>query len=76
MVNDSAAYSTNQINGNEVAYGNWEDDILGMWGGLDIVVDPFTSALQATINVTVNAFIDNVVRHIGSFAWSSDAANQ
>lgn len=75
-VNDTAAYSTTQLNGNEVAYGNFEDAIIGMWGGVDITIDPFTSMGQGTINLTMNVFVDNLVRHVGSFAWSSDAANQ
>jgi hypothetical protein len=75
-VNGYRAYSTNQIDLSEVVFGNWEDDVLGMWGGLDIVIDPYTSAQQATINVTVNAFVDNAVRHAASFAWSTDSAAQ
>ena len=76
MVNDTAAYSTTQINSNEVAYGNVLDFVLGMWAGVDITIDPFTSAQQATINLTMNVFIDNLVRHVGSFAWSTDNGNQ
>ncbi len=75
-VNMYRAYSTNQIDGSQVVFGNWEDDIFGMWGGLDIVIDPYTSAQTASINVTVNAFVDNAVRHAASFAWSTDSAAQ
>ena len=40
-VNGYRAYSTKQIDLSQVVFGNWEDDILGMWGGLDIVADPY-----------------------------------
>ena len=55
--------STNQITDNTVVFGNWEDDIWGRWGGWDVVIDPYTSAQTATVNMTINVFIDNAVRH-------------
>ena len=70
------ASSANQITDNKVAFEKWEDAILGMWGGMDAVIDPYTSAQTATVNVTINAFIDVAVRHAASFAWSTDAGNQ
>jgi hypothetical protein len=75
-VNGYRTYSTNQIDASNAAFGNWEDAIFGMWGGLDIVVDPYTNAQTATINVTINAYVDNAVRHAASFAWSTDSAAQ
>jgi len=47
-----------------------------MWGGMDIIVDPYTSAQAATVNVTINTFADNAVRHAASFAWSADSGAQ
>lgn len=75
-VNGYRSYSTKQIDLSQVVFGNWEDDILGMWGGLDLVVDPYTSAQTASVNVTINAFIDNAVRHAASFCWSTDSGAQ
>jgi hypothetical protein len=70
------AFSTGQIRDDTVAFGNWEDAILGMWGGWDVVVDPFTSAQTSKVNVGINAFIDNAVRDAASFAWSMDSGAQ
>jgi hypothetical protein len=75
-VNGYRAFSTNQIDLSQVVFGNWEDDIFGMWGGLDITVDPYTAAQTASINVTINAFVDNCVRHAPSFCWSTDSGAQ
>ena len=75
-VNSYGAYSTNQITDATVLFGNFEDCILGMWGGMDVVIDPYTSAQTATVNVTINAFIDVAVRHAASFAWSTDSGAQ
>jgi len=76
QVNDYGAYSTNQIDDSTVVFGNWEDDIFGMWGGWDLVVDPYTNASTATVNITINAFVDNAVRHAQSFTWSTDSGAQ
>lgn len=75
-VNGYRAAATNQILANLLFFGNWEDCIHALWGGMDVIVDPFTQATDATIRVTVNTFGDVAVRHAASFAVSSDAANQ
>lgn len=75
-VADYPAFSTNQISDSTVCYGNWEDDVFCMWGGWDITVDPFSQAATATVNVIVNTFVDNIVRHAGSFCWSTDSGAQ
>jgi HK97 family phage major capsid protein len=75
-VNSYRAACTNQIDNSQVGFGNWEDDILAMWGGYDVVVDPYTGAGNATVNIFINAFVDNCVRHAASFAWSVDPGNQ
>ena len=75
-VNGYRAAVTNQIDSSQVCFGNWEDDILAMWGGYDVIVDPYTTATSATVNITVNTFVDNCVRHPASFAWSTDSGAQ
>jgi HK97 family phage major capsid protein len=75
-VNGYQAFSTNQVDDTTIAFGNWEDDIFGMWGGIDLVVDGYTNAATATVNIVVNAYVDNAVRHPQSFAWSTDSATQ
>jgi len=41
-INDCRAAYTNQISNHAVAFGKSKDLILGIWGGLDIVVDPYS----------------------------------
>jgi HK97 family phage major capsid protein len=42
-----------------IIYGNnWQGAILGNWGGLDILFDPYTQALAGTKRFVVNAFMD------------------
>lgn len=51
-----------------VIFGNWQDLVVAQWGGIDIVVDPYTSALVAEINITLNAWNDVKVVEPKSFA--------
>jgi hypothetical protein len=70
------AFSTNQITDSTVCFGNFEDEIFLMWGGWDVTIDPFSLAQSATVQVVLNVFVDNIVRHAGSFAWSTDSGAQ
>jgi len=53
-------------------FGNFNDLLIGQWGGLDIVVDPYVDAKKAIVNVYVNSFWDVAVRHPESFAAIKD----
>lgn len=53
-------------------FGNWDDVIIGTWGGLDIVVDVYTQAREGIINITADQFADYDVRHAASFAVIKD----
>jgi hypothetical protein len=75
-VNSYRAACTNQISNNRVAFGNWSDVIHALWGGYDIVVNPYSRDIDAVVRITVNTFGDVAVRHAASFAWSADAGNQ
>lgn len=61
--------------GNELSsmiFGNWSDLIVGQWGGLDIIVDPYTLKKSAQVEITLNAWHDVYVRHNESFAAIKD----
>lgn len=75
-MNGYRAACTNQISSNAVAFGHWADVIHALWGGFDVVVNPYSFDVNAEVQITVNTFGDVAVRHAASFAWSSDAGNQ
>jgi HK97 family phage major capsid protein len=56
-----------------IIFGNWADLMIGEWGGLDIVVDPYTLKKQGDIEITVHTFADVAVGHPASFAAMKDA---
>lgn len=76
MVNSYRAACTNQISSDAVAFGHWADAIHALWGGFDVVVNPYTFDVNAQVQITVNTFGDVAARHAASFAWSSDSGAQ
>ena len=56
-----------------LSMANWSDMLIGMWGGLDILVNPYI--LSGTGSVRIEAFqsADIAVRHAESFAAMVDA---
>lgn len=54
-------------------FGNFADLIIGMWGGLDIQVNPYSLDTSGAIRVTAFQDVDITLRHPESFAASQDA---
>ncbi len=52
---------------------DWSMHVLGMFGGLDITVDPYTLATTGQVRITLNQFIDWATRQPGAFASMDDA---
>ncbi len=53
-------------------FGNFNDLLIGQWGGLDIILDPYTQARKATVRLTLNGFYDVMVLRAESFAAMQD----
>ena len=47
--------------------------VLGLFGGLDVTVDPYTLATTGQIRITLNQFFDWLCRQPGAFAVMDDA---
>lgn len=67
-VNGYPAYATNQLADDAVIFGNWEDLLIGEWGVLDILVNPYAKDTNGGVRVTSFQDVDVVVRHAESFA--------
>lgn len=53
-------------------YGDFSSVTIGMWGGLDLVVDNYTAADTGQIKLVLNFFHDSVVRQPGNIAAIND----
>lgn len=60
---------TNQIATGDVFFGNFADLWIGLWGGLDITVDPYTNSKKGRIRIVGFQDIDFAVRRAASFCY-------
>lgn len=81
-VNGYPAYATNNVPANltkgtatncsAMIFGNFEDLVIAQWGGIDVVVNPFTGQLSGAVQVSMLMEIDLELRHPESFAIITD----
>lgn len=71
-VNGYMAGVSNQVAGGDLLFGNWADLLIGMWGGVDLLVDPYTNSKSGTVRVVVHQSVDLGGRHPESFCHSND----
>lgn len=56
-----------------IIYGNFQELLIGMWGGLDVMLDPYTNAASGGRRLVALQDVDIAVRHAESFASMQDA---
>ena len=74
QINGYNAIVSNQATAGNLYFGNFDDLLIGMFGGLDIVVDPYTASKSGTVRVVALQSVDCAVRHAVSFAFGNDGA--
>jgi len=82
-LNGYPAFVTNQVSStltkgsssvaSAIFFGNWSDLILGMWGEMDMLVDPYTFSSSGAVRIVAFQDVDFAVRHPESFAAMLDA---
>jgi HK97 family phage major capsid protein len=81
-INGYAAYATNVLPSNgtkgtgtnlsTAVFGNYNDLVIGMWGGLDVMVDPYTGSSSGTVRIVALQDADVELRHAASFSVITD----
>lgn len=66
-VNGYRSEITNQIAAGDVVMGNFADLLIGMWGGLDLTVDPYSGSKKGRLRVVVFQDVDFALRRTESF---------
>lgn len=67
QINGYRAIVSNQVAAGDAYFGNFSDLLIGMWGGLDILVDPYTASTTGTVRIVAMQSVDVAVRHAVSF---------
>lgn len=70
-VNGYRTEITNQVANGDVFFGNFADLIIGMWGGLDLTVDPYSLSKSGGLRLVVFQDVDFVLRRVESICWGS-----
>ena len=74
QINGYNAIVSKQATEGNMYFGNFSDLLIGMFGGLDIVVDPYTASTTGTVRVVALQSVDATVRNAESFAFGNDGA--
>lgn len=56
-----------------VIFGNWEDMLIGEWGVMELLADPYALKKQGLVEITSTILVDLAIRHPQSFAAIVDA---
>jgi HK97 family phage major capsid protein len=84
MMNGYGAFASNQVSStldkgtstgvcSAIFFGNWRDLLIGGWGALDLLVDPYTNSATGAVRIRALQSVDIAVRHPESFAAMLDA---
>lgn len=81
-LNGYAAHVSNMVPGNltkgsgtnlsAICFGNFADVLIGLWSGLDILVNPYINSGTGTVRIEAYQDADVALRHAQSFAVMND----
>ena len=71
-VNGYNYIKSNQGTDGNLYFGNWSDVLIGMWSGLDLVMDEATLAAKNGLYMRAFQTVDVALRHPESFAFGND----
>lgn len=73
MINGYKAGVTNAVTANQLIFGNFSDLIIGDFGGMELIVDPYTQASAGITKYLMNVYVGVAIRHDEAFAHISYA---
>lgn len=56
-----------------IIFGDFSSLVIGLWGSLDLMVDPYSQSTSGTVRVVALQDVDIALRHVESFATMIDA---
>jgi HK97 family phage major capsid protein len=75
------AYATNQLpntlggglDEHAIVFGPWQDQIVGFFGPMELLADPFTRKLNGEVEIAMNALADTINRYPDAFVFGTGA---
>ena len=74
-INGYRAIVSNQAAAGDAYFGSFDSLLVGFFGGLDLVVDPYTASTSGTVRVVALQSCDVAVRHAVSFCLGNDGGS-
>lgn len=72
-INGYNAVTSNQVTAEDIFFGDWSQLLIGMWGGLDIMLDPYALSTSGGTRIVALQSVDVAVRNAVAFAYANDA---
>jgi len=63
---------TNQVGANTMLFGDFSQVVTGLWGGLDIIIDPYTNSKKGGVVITAFQSVDVGLRYAQAFSASTN----
>lgn len=70
-INGYPVIVSNQLQSNDVLFGDFSQFVVGMWSGLDLTVDPYAGATAGTVRIIALQDVDYAVRQPGAFCYGT-----
>jgi len=74
-MNGYRAIVSNQCTAGDLYFGDFSQVLVGMWGGLDVLVDPYTNSKSGTVLIRAIQSMDVAVRHAVAFCLGNDGGS-
>jgi len=72
VVNGYPALTTNVFSDDTIIFGDWTALNYGQWGGLDLLINPYSLDTYATVRVIIAGYFDVGLTHVESFSRIDD----
>ena len=72
MVNGYPSKISNQITDAHIFFGDFSPEILGYWGNLDLLVNPYAKDTEGITRVNIFADVDCRLRQAASISMCDD----
>lgn len=67
-LNGYPVYGVPAANAGHLYFGDWSREAVGQWGGIEVIVDPYTGAKTGTIKLTAIGMFDTACTNKRAFA--------
>jgi HK97 family phage major capsid protein len=70
-VNGYPAIVSNQLQSNDALFGDFSMFIMGMWSGLDLMVDPYAGSTAGTVRIIALQDVDYAIKQPVAFCYAT-----